>query len=168
MADGLDPRLVFAKTPQGSGAIAQRRDGLSAAARRVLILIDGRRRLMDLAPFVRPGDLEPIVEDLIARELIVLAGIADAPDQRELDERLRRERETIAQMKRALAGAFERELAADGLVLDARLRDCVSLEVMRRLLREAVDAIARHRGEDAAARLLARIRAVYREFAQPR
>lgn len=164
----LDLRLVFAKTPRGSDAIARRDDGLSAAARRILILIDGRRRLMDLAPFARPGDLEPIVEDLQARELIVLAGIAEAPDEREIGERRRREREAIASMQRVLAGAFAHELGADGLVLDARLRDCVSLEVMRRLLREAVDTVARHRGEQAAQRLLARIRDVYRDFAQSR
>lgn len=168
MADALDPRLVFAKTPQGAGAIAQPGRSLSPAARRVLILIDGRRRLMDLSPFVRPGDLEPVVEDLLGHGLIVLAGIAEAPDPRDLEQGLQRERETVARMKRALAGAFERELAAQGLVLDARLRDCANLDVMRRLLREAVDVVARQRGEQAASRLLGRIRAVYQDFTQPR
>jgi len=165
MSAAPDPRLVFAKTPVGRDEIAQRVLGLSSSARRILILVDGRRRLLDLAPFARQGEIEAIVDELQARGLIALSGIADEITDDELEERARRQRETLEALQHALAGAFVRELGAEGLVFDARVRDCVSLDVMRRLLREALDAVARQRGERAIEPLLRTIRAHYARYA---
>lgn len=162
--DAPDPRLVFAKTPLGSDEMTQRALGLSNAARRVLILVDGRRRLLDITPFVRPGEIDGIVEELQALGLIVLAGIADALTDEELREREARQRETLRALQRALEGAFARELGKEGLVLDARVRDCVDLDVLRRLLRGAVETVERKRGQRCAERLLRTIRAQYARF----
>jgi len=60
---------------------------------------------------------------------------------------------------------FERELGAPGLILDARLRDCVSLDVLRTLLREAVDTVQSRRGRAAADRVLAIVRPIYADYA---
>jgi len=162
-SEEFDPRLVFAKTAAGVDEIAHRRHGLSSAARRILILIDGHRRLSDLPPFTRPGELGPVVHQLASLGLIALAGIADDPSPDELRERQRREREALTRLQMALRGEFERELGGDGLVLEARMRDCVSLDVLRMLLREAVDHVGRLRGREAADRLLAVIRPIYAE-----
>jgi len=164
MSNAPDPRLVFAKTPLGSDEMTQRALGLSNAARRVLILVDGKRRLLDITPFVRPGEIEGIVEELQALGLIALAGIADALTDEELRERERRQRDALRALQRALAGAFARELGQEGLVLDARVRDCVDMDVARRLLRDAVETVARRRGEKAAERLLRTIRTHYARF----
>ena len=48
---------VFAKTPQGSDEIATRRHGLSMRMRQLLILIDGRRTVADLARLISDKDL---------------------------------------------------------------------------------------------------------------
>ena len=48
---------VFAKTPQGSDEIATRRHGLSMRMRQLLILIDGRRTVSDLARLISDKDL---------------------------------------------------------------------------------------------------------------
>jgi len=165
MAAAPDPRLVFAKTPLGRDEVVQRDLGLSSSARRILILVDGRRRLLDLAPFARQGEIDAIVDELQARGLIALSGIADTITEDELEERSRRQRETLEALQAALAGAFVRELGAQGLVFDARVRDCVSLDVMRRLLREALDAVARERGERAIEPLLRTIRSHYARYA---
>lgn len=161
--EAYDPRLVFAKTAAGTEEITYRQHGLSSAARRILILIDGHRRLSDLPPFTRPGELEPLVDQLASLGLIALAGIADDPSPDEVRERQRREREALVHLQQGLRGEFERELGADGLVLEARMRDCVSLDLLRLLLREAVDQVARHRGRDAAERMLGVIRPIYAE-----
>ena len=165
MAAAPDPRLVFSKTPRGQDEVAQRVPGLSIFARRILILVDGRRSLRDLAPFARPGEIEHIVDDLQARGLIVLSGIADALTDEEIAEQARRERQALEGLQRALDGVFARELGAEGLVLDARVRDCVNLDLMRRLLREALDAVARERGPRAIEPLLRTIRAHYARYA---
>lgn len=163
MSETFDPRLVFGKTPAGVDEITRREHGLSSAARRILILIDGHRRLSDLPPFTRPGDLEPLVDQLASLGLIALAGIADDPSPEEVQQRQRREREALMHLQQRLRGEFERELGGDGLVLEARLRDCVSLDLLRVLLREAVDQVARQRGREAAERMLAVIRPIYAE-----
>jgi hypothetical protein len=52
-------------------------------------------------------------------------------------------------------------------VYDARLADCVSLDVMRPLLREAIDAVLGARGQPAAQRILAVVRPVFDQLAAP-
>jgi len=168
MNRAFDPRLVFVKTAEGAAEVSQRNLGLSGAARRILILLDGRRRLSDLPPFARPEELEPIVDDLASRGLIALAGIADDPPEDEVREQLRRQRETMDRLKQELRGAFERELGPGGLILEARLKDSVSLDVLRQLIREGVDAVHRLRGEEAAERILSIVRPAYAQFSQPR
>ncbi len=167
MTREFDPRLVFAKTDSGATEVAARAFKLSTSERRILILLDGRRRLADLPPFARPGELDPIVDRLEACGLIALAGIADHPAQREDDTRRQKERSVQTRLLASLDGAFEREVGAAGLILEARLRDCVNLEVFRRVLREAIDQVERMRGREAAERLLTRIRPLYAELVAP-
>ena len=76
---GFDLRLVFAKTTEGAAELVSRQHGLSTVERRILILIDGQRRLADLPPFARPGEVGPIVDKLQSHGLIRLAGISDDP-----------------------------------------------------------------------------------------
>ena len=161
MPGDFDPRLVFVKTAAGSAEVAERSHGLSGAQRRILILLDGRRRLADLPPFARPRELEPIIADLATRGLIALAGIADDPSPEEAQAHEERQRAVLVRLRGTLAGAFELELGTDGRILEARLRDCVSLDVLRQLVREAVETIRRARGDAAAERVLDRVRPVY-------
>jgi hypothetical protein len=145
----LDPRLVFARTPAGSAEIVERRHALSPAARRILILVDGRRSLAELPALTRPGELPTVVADLQAAGLIALSGILDALPAGYLpatDPRLEA-------LKARLRGAFERELGAAGTVLEARVQDCVNMLVMRRVLREVIDLVRDRAGEPAAQRV---------------
>ncbi len=167
MTRDLDPRLVFAKTESGAAEVAARAHKLSISERRILILLDGRRRLADLPPFARPGELAPIVDRLESCGLIALAGIAEDVAPREDDLRRQKERAVQARLLTALDGAFEREVGAAGLILEARLRDCVNLEVFRRVLREAIDTVERMRGREAAERLLVLVRPLYAELVAP-
>jgi hypothetical protein len=60
----IDLRLVFTKTDSGTLEVTERKLGLSQTARRVLILIDGQRRLSDLAGMARPNELVKVIEEL--------------------------------------------------------------------------------------------------------
>ena len=167
MSRDLDPRLVFAKTEAGAAEVAARALKLTPSERRILILLDGRRRLADLPSFARPGELDPIVDRLEAAGLIALAGIADEPAASDAEARRQRERAVQSRIQAVLDGAFEREIGAAGLIFEARLRDCHNLEVMRRVLRDAIDQVERMRGREAAERILERVRPVYAELAAP-
>jgi len=57
----LDDRLVYAKTARGIAEVGTRSDAVSLSARRVLIMIDGKRTLAELAPLSSTGDIGPIV-----------------------------------------------------------------------------------------------------------
>ncbi len=72
MPDSPASRLstVFAKTPQGQQEMQTRSLGLSPLARRVLVLVDGRRSASDLAAFVPAGAIEAPLDELLARGCI--------------------------------------------------------------------------------------------------
>ena len=153
-----DSRLVYAKTPAGTAEITERRHGLSQPARRILILVDGQRRLGDLFAFSRAGELVELIGQLEALGLVALAGIADTLTQDELRERAQQEQAAIAQVKQELDGAFEKELGEAGQVLDARIADSVNLDVIRTILRDAIDTVHSRKGERAAQALAERLR----------
>jgi hypothetical protein len=116
MAETLDPRWVYAKTPAGGAEVGARSDTLSQGARRLLVLIDGRRPLAALPSTVRPGELPKLIQELLAGGLITLSGIVDElpPGGEMRDPRLE-------DFKRRIEGAVLRELGPSGSVLEARL-----------------------------------------------
>jgi hypothetical protein len=147
---GIDLRLVYRKTVSGEQEILARSQGLSVGARRVMILIDGKRALSELPAFARQGDLPHLITELESKGLIALAGIADTPSPQELEQRRQQENHQLNSIKGKLQGRFEAVLGADGIVLDARIADCVSLDVFKRILREAITTL-QGKGKDQAA-----------------
>jgi hypothetical protein len=157
MPDRLDPRLVFSRTPAGSAELHERQLPLSPQARRILLLIDGRRPLAELPALARPGELPTVIADLQAAGLIALSGIVD-----ELPSGYPRAADPqLEEVKRRLRGEFERELGAGGTVLEARVQDCVNLLVMRSVLREVIDLVEARAGRDAAQRIAQRVRGLF-------
>ncbi len=161
MAEPLDPRLVYAKTAAGAAELRDRGETLSAPARRLLLLIDGRRPLAALPATVRPGELPRLVEALLANGLIALSGIVETlPPTDELrDPRLE-------DFKRRIEGVVLRELGPAGHVLEARLQDCVNMTVMRGVMREIVELIRARAGDDAAGRVAAAAQAAARAWSE--
>ncbi|HMN81642.1 MAG TPA: hypothetical protein PKA20_17200 [Burkholderiaceae bacterium] len=154
----FDLRLVYAKTPAGSAEIIERRLGLTQAARRILIVIDGQRTLADLPAFARPGELGLLLEELEQRGLIALNGVAEPAARIDLSRRAEQDRERLAALKRALQGVFDKELGGAGRLLDARVQDSVTLEVLRGVIREGIETVNAQRGESAGRRLTELVR----------
>lgn len=159
--DTRHERSLFARTPAGEAEQSARLLPLSASARRLLMLIDGRRPLALLANFVRAGEIERLLDELLQHSLVVQCGSVDPPDEASERARQRRELASLQAAKQRLQSLFERELGIEGLVMDARIADCVSMQVMRRVARDLIDQITERHGAARASRLLASLRQVF-------
>ena len=147
----FDSRLVYSKTNRGSSEMVERALDLSSGARRMLIVIDGQRRLGDLPAFARPGELGAMIQELESNGLIALAGIADEMPDTERRARIRLEGLVLAELKQQLAGMFVAQLGTSaGEVLEARLADALNVEIAKRVLRDGVDVMTSRLGEQSA------------------
>jgi len=72
--------LIYAKTAKGAEEVRTRSAGLSPTARRVLIMVDGKRDENELRLVVRTGELEGVLATLVAQGLIEECGLAERPD----------------------------------------------------------------------------------------
>lgn len=162
-----DPRLVYARTTDGHEEEAEPHRGLSPGARRILTAIDGQRRVGDLGQFVRTGELGPSLAELEGQRLAEVVGLADESSEAERRARASAEQALLDQAKRGLRGLFRAELGAAGHVWEARVADCVTMEVLRRVLREAVDVVYFRSGEAAARRIVAAVRPVFEQAQGP-
>jgi hypothetical protein len=151
MPEALDPRLVYNKTAAGVSEVLVRSDALSPAARRVLLLIDGRRSLAQLPGHARPGELPRLIDELLSAGMIALSGIVDELPAGWNDAR----DPQLEDFKRRIEGTVARELGPDGRVLEARLQDCVNMTVMRSVMREVIELVRTRAGDDAATRVAA-------------
>ena len=144
-----DPRLVFAKTLAGTDAIRHPSKRVSLAARRLLLLFDGQRSLAQLPNIVRPNEVPTLLQELESLGMITLTGMARGDDSTSTvhpDVKM-------AQIKRSLAGVFEKELGLQASVLEARVQDCMNLVVLRNVLREVIALVAQRKDGDAADRI---------------
>jgi len=72
-------RSIYAKTAQGQQEIASRSLGLSPMARRVLVLVDGKRSGQELSTFVPGNEVSPQLTELLERGCIEAVGTVPAP-----------------------------------------------------------------------------------------
>lgn len=162
MSDNTEPALVYQRTERGEDLLAAGASRLGRVARRLLPLFDGRRRVADLPDTMRPGDLEAAITELQTEGLIRFTGRDDS--QPDVDERARSEAEfsELVLLKSQLAGLFSREMGNPGEIWDARVADCVSLDVMRRVLREAIDVAYFRSGAAVARSIVDQVRPIFR------
>lgn len=156
-----DRRLIYARTPAGDREMTALAFELDHAARRVLALIDARRSVDDLSRLARPGELGPVLVALERHGLIEEIALARESTEAQRRERERAEQARLQDAKETLRDAFAAELGIAGRIWDARVADSVSQEVLRRVLREAIDVVQRRCDEAAAQRLLARVRPLF-------
>ena len=140
----LDDELIYSKTAKGVAEVNARSGAVPLTARRVLIMIDGRRTIAELAPIVHSGEISAIVQQLEAQGLVRPASPATlgatAPAQDDLGEdRLISGFEMIK--RRALHDLAER-LGPDAEVMAARIDHARSTEELRQRLHEAERLVA--------------------------
>lgn len=156
-----DPRRIYARTRAGDEEMGALAIELQPSARRILALVDAKRSVGDLSGLARPGELGPVLAALERHGLVEVVALAAEPTEVQRRERERAEQARLQAAKKALRNAFVAELGVAGRVWDARVADSVSLDVLRRVLREAVDVVEARRGEAAAQRVLAVVRPLF-------
>lgn len=150
----MDGTLIYAKTPKGVAEVAARSAQLSMTTRRVLIMMDGKRTLSELALLVRPGEIDAIVAQLEG------AGLAQkaAEESREaalpingrspeadalvtVSPAVMDEREltpiTLEEAKRRAVRELNDRLGPEADLLAIRIENCKSIEEFRERVREA-------------------------------
>ena len=65
---------IYAKTAQGQQEIPSRSLGLTPLARRILVLVDGKRSGQDLSTFAPGGEISAQLTELLSRDCIEAVG----------------------------------------------------------------------------------------------
>jgi hypothetical protein len=147
----LDDRLVYAKTAKGVAEVSSRSGAVSLAARRVLIMIDGKRTVAELTPLARTGEIGGIIEHLEAQGLIHpthAAGTAPAapapPPPADATEELGEDRLTTSfeAIKRRAVRELSDRLGPDAEVMAVRIEHCRNTDELRQRLHEAERLVA--------------------------
>lgn len=180
-ADGrpmrIDERVVFLKTANGVAEIRARAFGLSLSARRVLIMIDGARSVGELAPLLRPGEIDAVLLQLEAMQLVQRADYEAATSsngesigamflgtdfgaQNEAPEE--RPVATLDGAKRRAVRELTERLGPDAETIAVRIEQCRLVDELRERLREAERLVAGFLGETAAQDF---VRAMRRRYA---
>lgn len=79
MEETIDFTIVYAKTPKGVAEINARSGALTLQARRVLIMIDGRRPVAELMAVVRTGEFDGIMSALETQHMIEKVDVTVPP-----------------------------------------------------------------------------------------
>jgi hypothetical protein len=164
----MDETLVYLKTPKGMAEMTTRGGVLSLASRRVLIMIDGRRTVADLAQLLKPGEIDGVIATLEAQGFVNRADgepprapsrASDAPSPPTAGGTLEvntvvnegndeRNLLTLDEAKRRAVREISDRLASDGEQMVLRIERCKNADELR--LREAERLIAGFYSEAAA------------------
>jgi hypothetical protein len=168
----MDGSVVYAKTPKGVAEVAARSAQLSMTTRRVLIMIDGRRTVDELAVLLRPGEIDNVIAQLESAGLIQRHTIGHALDVptvagREVDEAPTTQGPasnedanpmTLDEAKRRAVRELTDRLGPDAEGLALRIENCRTIEDFRERVREAERLVSGALGPAAAADYLRALR----------
>jgi hypothetical protein len=164
----MDGTLIYTKTTKGAAEVAARTAQLSMTTRRVLIMMDGKRTVDELAMLVRPGEIDGIVNQPEAAGLAQRAGDTPAPvppapaESRNTESQppptintpVMDDREltliTLGEAKRRAVRELNDRLGPEAEVVAIRIESCRTIEEFRERVREAERFVAAALGAGAA------------------
>jgi hypothetical protein len=150
----MDGTLIYAKTPKGVAEVGARSAQLSMVARRVLIMMDGKRTVDDLSVLVRPGEIEAVVTQLESEGLAEKAGavVAATIAPRTISGQAPREMPAVAapvpeepdlapitleEVKRRAVRELNERLGPEADLMAMRIEACKSIDEFRDRVRDA-------------------------------
>jgi hypothetical protein len=182
----LNERLVFAKTPKGVTEVANRGGALPMSARRILIMVDGKRTLGELAGMLRNAEVDNVIGLLETQGFIQRQGggvppstvsavrveepAREAPQPQQLQPREALEVNTVSndaedralltieEAKRRAVRELTERLGPEAEIMSVRLEQARTAEELRERLREAERLVAGLLGEAAASDYLRALR----------
>jgi glycosyltransferase involved in cell wall biosynthesis len=163
----MNEKAVYAKTSRGTAEVAQRSGSLSLAARRVLIMVDGRRTARELAQLLKPGEIDGVLATLESLGYIQRVGAAEASSTRtgpatrgefaaldvptvggDIGEE--RNLMTLDEARRRAVRELHERLGPDADLMATRIEQCRTADELRERIREAERLVAGFLGEAAA------------------
>jgi hypothetical protein len=167
----MDGSLVYSKTPKGVAEIATRGAQLPMTTRRVLIMIDGKRSIDDLAVLLRPGEIDAVIGHLESAGLIHRSTASHSLDVptvagREVDAMPTTQGSsgedsnpmTLEEAKRRAVRELTDRLGPEAEALALRLESCRTIEDFRECVRQAERFVSAAFGPAAAAEYLRALR----------
>ena len=168
----MDGSVVYTKTAKGIAEIATRTAQLSMTSRRVLIMVDGKRTVDELAALLRPGEIDAVITQLETGGLIhrhaaihaldvpTVAGrevdampVTQGPSGSEEANPM-----TLEEAKRRAVRELTDRLGPDAEALSLRIESCRTIEDFRECVREAERFVTGAMGSAAAAEYLRALR----------
>jgi hypothetical protein len=160
----MDGSFVYSKTPKGVAEVAARSAQLSMTTRRVLIMVDGKRTVDDLAVLLRPGEIDAVITQLESAGLIqrnsathaidvptvagrVLETVAPTTQGGAPDEQ---NPMTLDEAKRRAVRELTDRLGPGAESLAIRIEGCKTIEDFRERVREAERLVTAALGQAAA------------------
>lgn len=166
MTHVMDERHVYSKTPKGVAEVASRSAAVGMGARRVLIMVDGKRTVAELALLLKPGELNGVLTQLESQGFISRVQAADAirPLTRPMDlstataldinsvggENDERNLLTLDEAKRRAVRELVDRLGPEAETTSVRIERCRNGDELRDRVREAERLVAGFLGEAAA------------------
>jgi hypothetical protein len=169
----MDGSIVFAKTPKGVAEVTARTAQLAMTTRRVLIMIDGKRSVDELAVLLKPGEIDGVIAQLESLGLIHRNAPSHALDVptvagREMEAMAPTTQGspagddpnpmTLEEAKRRAVRELTDRLGPDAERLSIRIEQCRTIEQFRELVREAERFVSAALGPAAAADYLRALR----------
>ena len=163
----MDGTIVYSKTPRGIAEISLRQAQLPMTARRVLIMIDGKRTVEELSILGKQGEIESAIASLESGGLIQRVAYQSAIDVPTINGRDsdagfssafggpstsggESDPITLEEVKRRAIRGLNDRLGLDADSLAARIDACRTIEEFRSCVREAERLIANALGAAAA------------------
>jgi hypothetical protein len=163
----MDGSLIYAKTPKGVAEVGARGAQLSMVTRRVLIMMDGKRTVDELAVYVRAGEIGAIITQLESEGLAEKAGAIAAttvappaitestpPETPTVAPAVPEERDlgpiTLEEVKRRAVRELNDRLGPEADVIAMRIEACRNIDEFRERVRDAERYVAAALGAAAA------------------
>jgi hypothetical protein len=169
----MDDRLVYTKTAKGVAEVAARGGTLSLAARRILIMVDGKRSVAELAPLARPGEIDGLIATLEAQGFIQRMQDSTTATPRSLDVPTvagievhslgtepseERTLLTLDEAKRRAVRALTDLLGPDAEIIAMRIEQARTADELRERIKEAERVVAGLLGQAAVGEFLRALR----------
>ncbi|HEY5632512.1 MAG TPA: hypothetical protein VIT02_02005 [Burkholderiaceae bacterium] len=152
-----NPGAVLRKTALGLDELDSRRRGLDPRARQLLILIDGRRNLDELARMLPQDQLDARLAMLEAGGFVEAAADPDPTDGAPENDEFPRHRQRVARALLDACGSSGDEFAI-------RIGRCTAAAELRELLPAALELAEAIGGRAASREFARRVRAVAPDF----
>ena len=152
--NAMDESLIYAKTPKGVAEVGARSAQLSMVTRRVLIMMDGKRTVGELAVYVRAGEIGAVITQLESEGLAEKTGGGRCRDRGSADRRragatggadgcptragrTRLAPITLEEAKRRAVRELNDRLGPEADVMAMRIEACRSIDEFRERVRDA-------------------------------